>query len=129
MGLSGSGKTTLARYIVPKLGAKWLNADEIRKEYNDWDFSTEGRIRQAKRMRELAGNDLVVCDFIAPLKEQRDIFNPDFTIWMDTVERSNFSDTDSVFEPPEADFVIPTKDVEFWGPLTLIAISDKRSAS
>ena len=54
MGLPGSGKTTLAKELVPLLNAKWLNADKVRTEYNDWDFSAEGRVRQANRMRDLA---------------------------------------------------------------------------
>ena len=43
MGLPGSGKTTLANKLVPMLNAVWLNADEVRKSHNDWDFSAEGR--------------------------------------------------------------------------------------
>ena len=43
MGLPGAGKTTLASKLVPLLKAKWLNADNVRKESNDWDFSVEGR--------------------------------------------------------------------------------------
>ena len=39
MGLPGSGKTTLANELAPLLNAKRLNADEVRKEANDWDFS------------------------------------------------------------------------------------------
>ena len=54
MGLPGSGKTTLATELVPLLNAEWLNADKVRAEYNDWDFSEEGRVRQANRMRDLA---------------------------------------------------------------------------
>ena len=56
MGLPGSGKTTLASKLVPLLNAKWLNNDRVRKTANDWDFSEEGRIRQAKRMADLAEN-------------------------------------------------------------------------
>ena len=48
MGLPGAGKTTLAEQLAPKLNAKRLNADEVRKAANDWDFSEEGRKRQAK---------------------------------------------------------------------------------
>ena len=42
MGLPGAGKTTLASKLVPLIDAKWLNADEVRKEADDWDFSDEG---------------------------------------------------------------------------------------
>ena len=45
MGLPGSGKTTLANELGPMLNAKRLNADEVRKKANDWDFSEEGRKR------------------------------------------------------------------------------------
>ena len=71
MGLPGSGKTTLANEIALSLNVKRLNADEVRKEANDWDFSVEGRTRQAKRMADFAkklkdeGN-YVVADFVCP---------------------------------------------------------------
>ena len=39
MGLPGAGKTTLADELAPLLNAKRLNADEVRKAANDWDFS------------------------------------------------------------------------------------------
>jgi len=79
MGLPGSGKTTLANELAPMLNAKRLNADEVRKEANDWDFSEEGRKRQAKRMADFAlklkerGN-FVVADFICPTPEARALF-------------------------------------------------------
>ena len=104
MGLSGSGKTTLAKQLAKKLKAKHLNADAIRDEYNDWDFSTEGRIRQAERLRNLASesdSDYVVIDFICPLEQGREIINADYTIWMDTVESSKYKDTDNIFEKPD----------------------------
>ena len=54
MGLPGAGKTTLANELAKLIKAKRLNADEIRKAANDWDFSEEGRTRQAKRMSDVA---------------------------------------------------------------------------
>ena len=105
MGLPGSGKTTLASELVPLLNAKWLNADKIRTEYNDWDFSNEGRIRQANRMRDLAkkGRDegnYVVADFVCPTEEARKLFGADFIIWMDTIEKGRFEDTNQMFVKP-----------------------------
>ena len=67
MGLPGAGKTTLADEMAPLLNAKRLNADEVRKAANDWDFSEEGRVRQAKRMAEFAlklkneGHYVIAC--------------------------------------------------------------------
>jgi adenylylsulfate kinase len=104
MGLPGSGKTTLAQALQAKLNCAWFNADEIRARYNDWDFSTEGRLRQSKRMRILAddsSNEYVIADFVAPLKQMRDIFAADYVIWMDTIAEGRFEDTNRVFEPPE----------------------------
>ena len=54
MGLPGSGKTTLSKKLVGLIKSVWLNADKIRTEFNDWDFSPQGRIRQANRMKKIA---------------------------------------------------------------------------
>lgn len=106
MGLPGAGKTTLASKLAAELGydCLWLNADEIRQKYNDWDFSQEGRIRQSRRMRDLAdisNKQYVLVDFVAPLIEMREIFSADFTIWMDTIQQGRFADTNAIFVPPK----------------------------
>ena len=104
MGLPGAGKTTLAQALQARLNCAWFNADEIRARYNDWDFSTEGRVRQSKRMRILADDsnrEYVIADFVAPLKQMRDIYAAHYVIWMDTIAEGRFEDTNQLFEPPE----------------------------
>tara|TARA_B100000674_G_C37219242_1_gene636162 strand:- start:43 stop:450 length:408 start_codon:yes stop_codon:yes gene_type:complete len=125
MGLPGSGKTTLASELVPLLKAKWLNADEVRKEANDWDFSAEGRTRQAKRMWEKAkefknlGNN-VVADFICPTPAARALFPADYIIWMDTIKEGRFDDTNKMFIKPEKyDYHVTTLDAKNWAPKIL----------
>ena len=88
MGLPGSGKTTLAKVLAEKLGAAYFNADEVRKMFNDWDFSEEGRIRQAKRMSklcEISSTRVSVVDFVCPTEHTRRIFDAHLTIFMDTI--------------------------------------------
>ena len=120
MGLPGSGKTTLAKKIVTMFKAKWLNADDIRKKYNDWDFSFKGRIRQAKRLSQLAdqfrkNGHTVVTDFVCPTPELRKIFKPDYLIWMDTIKKGRFEDTNKLFIPPQKfNFKVRTKNANFW---------------
>jgi len=92
-GLPGSGKTTLAEPFAKLIGAVWINADLVRREYNDWNFSLEGRIRQAQRMRYLAdgivkAGKICVADFVAPTREARAQFDADYVVWMDTVKKS-----------------------------------------
>jgi len=132
-GLPGSGKTWLAERLAGHIdNCAWFNADIVRKKENDWDFSTEGRSRQAKRMKALADFEsnkgrIAICDFVAPTKEIRESFNPDFLIWLDTVQKGRvvaekknelkdakglpfdintlekskeFEDTNNVFDPP-----------------------------
>ena len=108
IGLSGSGKSTLADKLANRLGYPRINADEVRKEANDWDFSPAGRTRQAQRIALKAQQHTnVVIDTIAPLRLHRAIIKADITIWMNTVLESRHSDTDKLFEPPKnADIVI-----------------------
>ena len=120
MGLPGSGKTTLANELAPMLNAKRLNADEVRKEANDWDFSEEGRKRQAKRMADFAlkmkeDGSYVVADFICPTPEARRLFPADYIIWVDTIKKGRFDDTNQMFVKPEKyDFKVTTQDAKLW---------------
>lgn len=104
-GLPGSGKTSLAEPFAKEIGGVWINADTIRKKYNDWDFSTEGRERQAFRMSMIAdgvvaAGRIAVCDFVCPTEETRKKFGADFTVWMDTIKEGRFEDTNKIFETP-----------------------------
>ena len=105
MGLPGSGKTYLTERLVPIIGSAWFNADKIREMANDWDFSEEGRIRQSDRMKTFADFEkshgrIVVCDFVCPTMETRQLFGADFTVWMDTINEGRYEDTNKLFEPP-----------------------------
>ena len=106
MGLPGSGKTYLTERLVPLLNAAWYNADKLREMSNDWDFSDAGRTRQSIRMRtfadfEKSNGRYVVCDFVCPTKETRANFAADIVIWMDTIKKGRFEDTNKLFENPE----------------------------
>jgi adenylylsulfate kinase len=116
IGLSGSGKTTLAKELSAKLNAMHLNANEIRKQYNDWDFSDAGRLRQAHRVKNLSNKyDLVVSDFIAPKAIHRHIVNADILVWMDTVKSSQYKDTDKIFDVPvNYTYRITEKNAQKW---------------
>ena len=122
MGLPGSGKTTLAGKLAPLLNAKRLNADEVRKEANDWDFSEEGRIRQAKRMADFAlklkeDGDYVVADFICPTPAARSLFPAEYIVWVDTIKKGRFDDTNKMFiKPDKFDFHVTTQDAKNWAP-------------
>ena len=138
MGLPGAGKTYFAErlkqyledHINPinehslrpiadaRVTVAWLNADEVRRHYNDWDFSQEGRIRQSQRMRDLAdeaNTDYCIVDFVAPLVEMRNNFKADWTIWVDTIKEGRYEDTNKAFIPPEQyDFRVTEQNCEKW---------------
>ncbi len=120
MGLPGAGKTTLANELAKLIKAKRLNADEIRKAANDWDFSEEGRTRQSKRMSDAAlklkseGNN-VIADFICPTPEARELFPADYIVWVDTIKEGRFDDTNKMFVKPEKfNFHVTTQDAKVW---------------
>ena len=122
MGLPGAGKTTLANELNKLIESKRLNADEIRRAANDWDFSEEGRKKQAKRMSDAAlklkseGNN-VIADFICPTPEARNLFPADYIIWVDTINKGRFDDTDAMFVKPEKfDFHVTTQNAKVWAP-------------
>lgn len=148
MGLPGAGKTYLAEalkkyleengdisygralneFIDAKVLVSWFNADDIRRKYNDWDFSQDGRIRQSIRMFQFsmeAGGDYVICDFVAPIIEMRNNFKADWTIWMDTISESRYADTNAIFEKPEVyDFRVTEQDSGKWAEIIAKHILD-----
>ena len=97
----------------------------IRKEANDWDFSEEGRKRQAIRMADFAknlkdGGNNVIADFICPTPEARNLFPADYIVWVDTIKEGRFEDTNKMFVKPEKfDFHVTTQDAKKWAPLIL----------
>ena len=149
MGLPGSGKTYLATALKQYLennsdfyncqaetlcGSRatvtWFNADDVRKKFNDWDFSESGRIRQSHRMRELADNsgcDFAIADFVAPLAEMRNNFKADWTIWVDTIDAGRYEDTNRMFAAPDVyDFRITEQNAEKWAEFVGTHILDNR---
>ena len=125
MGLPGAGKTTLSKYLAKELNAVQVNADKVRRESNDWDFSLEGRRRQAKRMKELSdfhvlkGQD-VVADFICPTNETRKDFDPDYIVWVDTIKKGRFDDTNAMFVKPEKfDCHVTSQNAKHWAAIIL----------
>jgi len=105
-GLPGSGKSTLAKPFAELIGGVHINADVVREKYKDWDFSKEGRERQAFRMSMIAdgvvsAGRVAVCDFVCPTEETRKKFDADFTVWMDTIKEGRYEDTNAIFETPD----------------------------
>ena len=125
MGLPGSGKTYLAERLQPLLDAAWYNADKVRGMAGDWDFSDDGRTRQSLRMKNLADfetshNRFVICDFVCPTEETRNIFDPDILIWLDTIKEGRFEDTNKMFVKPEKfNCHVTTQDAKYWASIVL----------
>ncbi len=136
MGLPGSGKTTLAANLTAELvfnKVVWLNADAVREQFNDWDFSPEGRMRQAQRMHDLADKELaldrkiVIIDLVAPLPEMRDVISPDFVIWCNTITEGRFEDTNKMFVPPaNADIIVTERDADKWTNIILEKLNERK---
>jgi hypothetical protein len=135
MGLPGAGKTVFAQQLQQRLWQEgrtvsWFNADQLRRDNNDWDFSVAGRLRQSHRMRDLAEastDDYAICDFVAPLTEMRNNFKADWCVWIDTIDSSRYQDTNKLFEPPKVyDFRITEQQAEKWADFVAQHIVDNR---
>lgn len=136
-GLPGSGKTTLAKRLVETLGnADWYNADSVREQFKDWDFSPEGRARQMKRMQDFTRKSVAkgrygIADFVCPTQALRDEFRGDYVIWMNTIKEGRFEDTNKMFEAPTNVNMEVTADewwtdewIEHWARLLAVDIKD-----
>ena len=101
MCLPGTGKTWLGERLGKHFNIPYWDADDIRRIYNDWNFSSLGREKQALRMRKLAEVDPIsISGFVCPLPGYRRHFFPDKVIWMDTIKESEYEDTNKLFQPP-----------------------------
>jgi len=123
MGLPGSGKTWFSERAQKEINCAWYNADKVREMAGDWDFTPEGRNRQALRMKTIADFEsnqgrIVICDFVCPTEDARSMFEADFTIWMNTITKGRFEDTNKMFETPK------TVDMEITGYLADGEIKD-----
>jgi hypothetical protein len=143
MGLPGSGKTTLAQelsnILLDKIQINWHNADNVRKLFEDWDFSESGRLRQAQRMADLAkldkkNNVTSICEFICPTQKMREVFScngePDYIVWLDTIKKGRYEDTNKIFEPPtKYDYRITNFDAKGWAQRIASDILNKKKPS
>ena len=119
MGLPNSGKTTLANKLNHLINGVRLNADVVRRNHNDWDFSLKGTTRQAKRMFKLAKKlrkkNHVVVDFVCPTPESFKYFKADFLIWMNTIKKGRFKNMNEMFQKPKIFHIkVTSKKVDFW---------------
>ena len=128
-GLSGSGKTTLTKALIKLIPHSiTINGDTVRENHNDNDFSLNGRLVQAVRIKNIAVHykeQTLIADFICPTEETRRIFNADYVIFMNTITSSPYADTDALYETPtKVDVEVRTKDADNWA---LLIRADLRS--
>lgn len=107
MGLSNAGKTTLAKKISAKTGWPIINGDDVRNTTGNHDYSFAGRVLQALHMKHMSktsqyysASEHVLYDFICPTKHTRSLFDPDFVVYVNTLNPCPYEDTVEMFDPP-----------------------------
>ena len=76
-GQPGSGKTTLAKSVLEKIDAIHVDGDDVRKIFNNQDYSKDGRIKNLTNINNIVrfldhkGFNVVVS-VVSPYKEIRD---------------------------------------------------------
>jgi adenylylsulfate kinase len=76
-GQPGSGKTTLAKSLLEKIDGIHVDGDDVRKIFNNQDYSKEGRIKNLTNINNIVrfldhkGFNVVVS-VVSPYKEIRD---------------------------------------------------------
>ena len=76
-GQPGSGKTTLAKSLLEKIDAIHIDGDDVRKIFNNQDYSKDGRIKNLTNINNIVrfldhkGFNVVVS-VVSPYKEIRD---------------------------------------------------------
>ena len=59
----------------------------------------------------------VIADFICPTPEARSLFPADYIVWVDTIKKGRFEDTNQMFVKPEKyDCHVTTQDAKVWAP-------------
>ena len=49
---------------------------------------------------QLKKGKYVIADFVCPTDEARKLFDPDFIVWVDTIKKGRFEDTNQMFQAP-----------------------------
>ena len=72
----------------------------------------------AKKIRD-EGN-YVVADFICPTPEARSLFPADYIVWVDTIKKGRFDDTNAMFVKPEKfDCHVTSQNAKHWAAIIL----------
>ena len=106
-GFSGAGKSTLTKLLLEKYPDwDWVNGDLVRKTLKNYDFTENGRLKQADSLARYchkSKKSLVICDAICPLKLCREKIGADAIIFINERTRCKFEDTLKMFEEPTPD--------------------------
>lgn len=125
-GQPGAGKTTLAKSIMElRFFSNWyhIDGDDIRKLFNNKDYSKEGRMKNVQLAQQLtqylhSKGQNVLVSLVSPYKEQREQFklkleNTIKEVYVHTSEirgREQFFVDD--YEPPTDNYIdIDTTDI------------------
>lgn len=105
MGLPDSSKKSISEKLHKRIeDSELIHSMQARIKKKDLDFTRDGQLRHSYRILQLARTSespISIINMAAPLSKTRKILNPDFLIYVNDGDASEYEELKEMFEAPK----------------------------